>query len=172
MNLYHIQDADRPMYVIARSWNEAIVIWENKVIGENDADDCEPPAGIMLVCEADELLLRARASMTVAEVNDLRRECKMTYRGGYVNDGDLAVFGHGMDTVCNVLHDRATAEPVDDVLTRVMDNVQDRRDAAGFAVWLNEKLDRAENFDKKDDLDRLRHIAKLLAVFDAETDVA
>lgn len=56
--LFQIQDSDRPMWVIAESWNDALVKWKALIAVENDmsVDEVTEPNGIMLVCESDELL--------------------------------------------------------------------------------------------------------------------
>lgn len=63
--LFLVQDADRPVYVVARDWNEAHARWQRMIRAENDmapSDDCEDPQGIQLVAEATkdfpDLLLR------------------------------------------------------------------------------------------------------------------
>lgn len=57
-NLYHIQDADRPMWVVAPNWTEALKRWTNRMALENDQkpEEVETCRGIQLVCEADDLI--------------------------------------------------------------------------------------------------------------------
>lgn len=59
MNLYHIQDCDRPMYVAADSWLDAINRWKVNIAVENEesSDDVEEPEGIVLVAKEVELIL-------------------------------------------------------------------------------------------------------------------
>ena len=38
MNLYHVQDADRPMYVVAFSYGHAVELWEEVIREENDIE--------------------------------------------------------------------------------------------------------------------------------------
>lgn len=59
MNLYHIQDADRPMFVVASSWQAALTAWQKQISIENE--DCPPeefnPQGIAFVAEHRDLLI-------------------------------------------------------------------------------------------------------------------
>lgn len=59
MNLYHIQDPDRPMHVLGRNWIDALNKWKQKIAEENDCapGDVEEPDGIALVCEEGNLLI-------------------------------------------------------------------------------------------------------------------
>jgi len=59
MSLFLVQDNDRPMWVVARSWAEAIEKWQSFVGQENDlgAATVNQPTGVQLVCEDDELIL-------------------------------------------------------------------------------------------------------------------
>ncbi len=66
MNLFLIQDADRPMYVVAPDWGMAVAIWEERIRRENDVPPCdsiEPPLGIQFVCDEHELILPPVAVM-------------------------------------------------------------------------------------------------------------
>lgn len=65
MNLYHVQDSDRPMYVLAHDWQNALARWKARVAFENDCgpDEMEEPQGIALVCEQDDLILTALAEI-------------------------------------------------------------------------------------------------------------
>lgn len=56
--LFHVQDADRPMFVIAGDWNGALAAWRRLISTENEEpiEDIEPD-GIVLVCGPDELLI-------------------------------------------------------------------------------------------------------------------
>ncbi len=61
MSLFHVQDSDRPMYVVAPSWGLALAAWEKRVREENvgsiKEDEAVEPAGISKICEDDELLI-------------------------------------------------------------------------------------------------------------------
>lgn len=57
MPLFHIQDADRPAYVVAETYGEAEAKWRAAVANENDGDDCGPPQGIALVCDDSDLIV-------------------------------------------------------------------------------------------------------------------
>jgi hypothetical protein len=58
--LFNVQDRDRPAFVIAHTFEEALSKWKVAVAEEN-ATDSEyeevPPAGIMHVCDGDELII-------------------------------------------------------------------------------------------------------------------
>lgn len=60
-NLYHVQDGDRPLWVIAKDWQEALLLWRHQIRLENP----------------DELLLRDSENQPdgisfIADVNDVR----------------------------------------------------------------------------------------------------
>ena len=56
--LFHVQDGDRPMYVVARDWSAALDAWWRVIRAENEGvDDLEEPDGISMVARADELLI-------------------------------------------------------------------------------------------------------------------
>lgn len=64
MPLYHVQDSDRPMWVIAPSFPEALDKWAKLIVKENpDMEDVglvlaqNPPRGVAHVCDDDELLM-------------------------------------------------------------------------------------------------------------------
>lgn len=59
-NLYLVQDSDRPMHVIASSWENAIDRWEVKIRIENNMEDDDPvesPMGIFLIAEENDLII-------------------------------------------------------------------------------------------------------------------
>lgn len=58
-NLYHIQDSDRPMWVVALDWPDALNKWKELVSFENEQtpDEIEPCQGIQFVCDSNDLLL-------------------------------------------------------------------------------------------------------------------
>lgn len=53
-NLYHVQDDDRPMHVIARDFNHAVECWRAQLQRENPDEDCseEQPCGVILLAES------------------------------------------------------------------------------------------------------------------------
>lgn len=55
-NLYHIQDSDRPMYVVAEDWQVALTRWKAHIRLENDGDEGDEPDGIALVAKKVDLL--------------------------------------------------------------------------------------------------------------------
>ena len=60
LNLYHVQDDDRPMYVFAISWSSALEGWREHIRSENTDDPCDEPIepnGIALVAPSSEVLL-------------------------------------------------------------------------------------------------------------------
>jgi hypothetical protein len=56
--LFHVQDSDRPMYVVASDWKDAIDKWKDCVAHENDMEprDVDEPLGIHMVCDDDDLI--------------------------------------------------------------------------------------------------------------------
>jgi len=59
MPLYNVQDDDRPMWVVAVDYHEAIIKWRKLVAYENPSDDPDEkiePAGISKICDDDELI--------------------------------------------------------------------------------------------------------------------
>ena len=57
MPLYHVQDSDRPCWVVAASWNDALAQWRTLIAKENDDSDDADPQGIAYVCDNDELII-------------------------------------------------------------------------------------------------------------------
>lgn len=60
LRLFHVQDGDIPMHVVAPDWAGAIARWEQHVRAEGDVpaeEAIDPPQGIALVADADDLLL-------------------------------------------------------------------------------------------------------------------
>lgn len=58
MNLYYVQDSDRPMWVVAIDWQDAVDKWKAKIREENEGEcECDEPQGIQLVCDDDDLLI-------------------------------------------------------------------------------------------------------------------
>jgi len=59
MPLYHVQDDDRPAFVVAEDYAEAINKWTQAVALEEDLDpeSIDDPLGIALICDTDQLIL-------------------------------------------------------------------------------------------------------------------
>ena len=57
--LFHIQDADRPMHVVALDYNDALRKWKLLLADENECEaaEIENPQGIAFVADDDELIL-------------------------------------------------------------------------------------------------------------------
>lgn len=57
--LFHIQDGDRPAWVVAGNWQEALDKWRALIALENPGVDIEDfdPQGIELVCDSNELIV-------------------------------------------------------------------------------------------------------------------
>ncbi len=57
-NLYHIQDNDRPMWVLASNYGEAVERWKQHIAPENEClpEDVEEPMGVSFVCDANDIL--------------------------------------------------------------------------------------------------------------------
>jgi hypothetical protein len=58
MNIYHVQDNDRPMFVIASSWDRALRGWRQLIQEENPEADMSDvnPDGITFVAESNDIL--------------------------------------------------------------------------------------------------------------------
>lgn len=56
MPLYHIQDSDRPLWIVAKDWRDALDQRKAQIALENDGDEAEPQ-GIQHVCDNDELIV-------------------------------------------------------------------------------------------------------------------
>jgi hypothetical protein len=56
MPLFHVQDSDRPLWVVAKDWSDAIQQWKQQIAHENDGDISEPQ-GVQYVCDNDDLLI-------------------------------------------------------------------------------------------------------------------
>ncbi|MCP3962409.1 MAG: hypothetical protein GY719_31595 [bacterium] len=55
MKLFRIQDGDRPMYVIASDWSDAVERWTDRMRVENpDCEEIEGPDGVQLLAENDD----------------------------------------------------------------------------------------------------------------------
>ena len=57
MPLFQIQDDDRPAWVIAKDFAEAVHKWENAVAKENNGNKGEPPNGINRIAGDDEIIV-------------------------------------------------------------------------------------------------------------------
>lgn len=60
MKLFHVQDSDRPMFVVAESFQDAVDRWEALVREENHTppnEKIEPPSGIAFICDENDLLI-------------------------------------------------------------------------------------------------------------------
>jgi hypothetical protein len=63
MPLYLVQDADRPLWVVAESWQAALKQWQKQIAVENATPDNlleaadNDPQGILRICDNDELLI-------------------------------------------------------------------------------------------------------------------
>ena len=82
MPLYHVQDSDRPMYVLADGWGEAVKLWQDRIRLENEEPDQEygepdQPQGVNLVCDDDEFLMVVEAP----SAKDKEHEGLVTERG-------------------------------------------------------------------------------------------
>ena len=77
MNLYQIQDDDRPMYVVAASWMDALEAWKRQIEVENGivpgsfSKSMLEPHGISLVCHGGKemplLLLPDRVAKKISK---------------------------------------------------------------------------------------------------------
>lgn len=56
MPLFHVQDDDRPAYVVADDFTEAIEKWRHAVAADNDGE-CFGPDGVSMICDDNELIV-------------------------------------------------------------------------------------------------------------------
>lgn len=56
MPLFKVDDNDRPAFVFARTYAEAIEKWETVIREENDGEIAEPPKGVAFICDDDEII--------------------------------------------------------------------------------------------------------------------
>lgn len=58
MPLFHVQDSDRPGWIIAKDYGDAERKWRDAVAKENDERslDVEPPMGIEFTCQDNEII--------------------------------------------------------------------------------------------------------------------
>lgn len=58
-NLYHVQDSDRPMFVVAQNFQEAIDKWANVIRNENNLPLTEEviPEGVNRMCDQHDLIV-------------------------------------------------------------------------------------------------------------------
>lgn len=58
MPLFHVQDSDRPLYVVAKNYGEAEYKWREIIAIENTMfiKDIEPPLGISFICKDNDLI--------------------------------------------------------------------------------------------------------------------
>ena len=57
MPLFHVQDSDRPMWIVATDWHDAIKQWQSQIATENNGDVGDP-LGVHHVCDNDELIVK------------------------------------------------------------------------------------------------------------------
>lgn len=78
LNLYLVQDADRPLYVLARSWEEARELWQQQIKDENQGE-CDEPQGISLVAVAEDVMVPlSRSGHSIP--TDLHDEYEAVYK--------------------------------------------------------------------------------------------
>ena len=59
MKLFHVQDNDCPMYVLAENWTAAIESWR-KHVSDGTEDEPAEPQSVHLVADEDEILVDAQ----------------------------------------------------------------------------------------------------------------
>ena len=57
--LFQIKDYDRPMWVVADNWTEALEKWKTVIANENDypEEDVTEPLGIDFICDDNDLIV-------------------------------------------------------------------------------------------------------------------
>ena len=56
MPLFRVQDDERPAYVVAKTFTDALAKWELVIREENDGEIPAPPQGVAYICDDDELI--------------------------------------------------------------------------------------------------------------------
>lgn len=56
MSLFHVQDDDRPMYVVASNYLDAIAKWQKVIETENVDQPQAQPKGVAIICDDDDLI--------------------------------------------------------------------------------------------------------------------
>ena len=59
MPLFQVQDHDRPLWIIATDFQDALEKWTAVVKVENDGEDIGPPLGISWVASDEDVVVRA-----------------------------------------------------------------------------------------------------------------
>lgn len=132
LNLYLVQDDDRPLYVLAQDWNDALRGWQLRIRRENDMEadeDCQP-TGIQLVARHDEIVL---PSILPAGTPD-DDGCPVDDPGCDGRDGDrhdTCERACGCDAAAKLAEARAAAAEVD----RAGGNVA-HEPYMGLAAWI------------------------------------
>jgi len=57
MPLFHVQDSDRPGFVVAENYAEAVRKWQAAVSAENDGEEPGNPQGVSLMCDDGDLII-------------------------------------------------------------------------------------------------------------------
>jgi len=117
MKLFHVQDTDRPMYVLAPNWGEAVKIWQDSVTDENEAGCCgEPdqPSGVNLVCEEADLLLPAERRPSKYNIDLINKgyiqcDCCLCGTKYFIKPVEGVKYGCPNATCANGRHDRHAA---------------------------------------------------------------
>lgn len=104
-NLYRIQDSDRPMWVVAETYGQAVQRWKVQIALENNQQpsDVTDPQGVELVCESNSLLDSEPAGEAVQTMGypltpivdaavDL---CAFSKTNGYPTNGSVAFYRMG-----------------------------------------------------------------------------
>lgn len=79
MNLFQVQDSDRPMWVVAESYGHAVKRWREQIAKENPTDDCsgEEPDGVNLIASGTDL--NKMPEILLPTTSDIKREKDQAY---------------------------------------------------------------------------------------------
>ena len=56
-NIYYVQDDDRPMHVLAGTFEEALATWRQLSAAENPDEEPYSPQGVSLIAEANDVIV-------------------------------------------------------------------------------------------------------------------
>jgi hypothetical protein len=96
MKLFHVQDSDNPMYVLAESWQDAADIWRKRLEEDCGGEGDEEPDGISCIADREDDL----------DVRAARRDL-LKFRSDII-EAVLVEFDSAHDVNCSDVHDALT----------------------------------------------------------------
>jgi len=80
MPLFHVEDTDRPVWVISPNWGLAMEYYNKAIALENECDvgDIEPPRGVSYICDDNDILI-GPADCFLDDMPDWERNIEKTF---------------------------------------------------------------------------------------------